>query len=332
MVSGAEAVDLTEVYALGDNETEAPETGYSTEIPTGKDPGTYYVWYRVEEDGTAVSKARCVVAAIAGKPVSITAKDQTVSVKGKIRQGVGMVDVSGILEGHRLMKVKLVSSGTAAVTSEGIIIPSDAVILAREGNVTGNYDITYEPGVLTVKKAQSKPSYDDPTEKGDEDEKEDQDEEEEDNGDKEDKEDKPDKETDPDKPEEVRYFAEWVNGKWYNKDGTQTYRPKAVWKRNEKGSYYIDDAGWYPRSRWQKIDGIWYYFNAEGYVVQGEYVQGWWLDRVSGRWTYPYRATWHKNNRGWWYGDSTGWYAKNRTYIIDGKVYKFDADGYLIEN
>jgi len=82
---------------------------------------------------------------------------------------------------------------------------------------------------------------------------------------------------------------------------------------------------------WQNIDGSCYYFNTEGYAVQGEYVQGWWLDKKSCRQVYPYMAAWHKNIRGWWYGDSSGWYAKKGTYIIDGVRYTFDAEGYLAE-
>ena len=383
LVSGAEAVDLTVVYTLGENETEAPETGYSAEVPTGKDAGTYYVWYRVTEaDGTAVSKPRCVAAAIAEKPVSITAKDQTVSYKGSIAQGVNMVDVSGILEGHRLEGIMLDSDSTSIVTSGGTITPSDALIMAGDADVTDNYDITYETGVLTVRE-NSIPLSVDPPKKG-EDEK----------GGK--TEEEGEKKPDPDKPEEptVQYSSEWVEGKWYNRDGTQTYKPKGGWKTDKKGTYYIDSAGWYPRNRWQRIDGksyyfdrygymernayrngwymgsdgVWdgkkkadgwrqysggwryftadgipladgwqnidgscYYFNTEGYAVQGEYVQGWWLDKKSCRQVYPYMAAWHKNIRGWWYGDSSGWYAKKGTYIIDGVRYTFDAEGYLAE-
>lgn len=123
------------------------------------------------------------------------------------------------------------------------------------------------------------------------------------------------------------YANEWVNGKWYGKDGSRTYAPVGKWKHNSKGWWYADTAGWYPKNCWQKIDGVWYYFHANGYAAQNEFVKGWWLGGNCAC-TYSYRSTWHKNSKGWWYGDPSGWYAKKKTYTIDGKAYHFDAKGY----
>ena len=40
------------VYALGTDKDTAPaEDAYSETVPTGKDAGTYYVWYKVLGDG-----------------------------------------------------------------------------------------------------------------------------------------------------------------------------------------------------------------------------------------------------------------------------------------
>ena len=127
------------------------------------------------------------------------------------------------------------------------------------------------------------------------------------------------------------YSSEWVKGKWYNKDGTQTYKPLGKWYKNKKGWWYEDESGWYPKNIWQKIDGKWYYFKADGYAAAGEYVQGWWLDAKTCQCTYPYKAMWHKNNKGWWYGDASGWYARNGSFIIDGISYTFNRWGYLTD-
>ena len=127
------------------------------------------------------------------------------------------------------------------------------------------------------------------------------------------------------------YSSEWVKGKWYNKDGTQTYKPVGTWHKNKKGWWYEDESGWYPRNRWQKIDGKWYYFKSDGYAAAGEYVQGWWLNAKTCQCTYPYRAKWHRNQNGWWYGDASGWYARNGIIIINGTDYSFDRRGYLID-
>ena len=40
--------------------------------------------------------------------------------------------------------------------------------------------------------------------------------------------------------------------------------------------------------------------------------------------------SWHKSDKGWWYGDSS-WFAKNIEITIEGKSYKFDENGYLID-
>ena len=39
-------------YALGNNATTAPASGWSTFIPMGNDPGVYYVWYMAKGDET----------------------------------------------------------------------------------------------------------------------------------------------------------------------------------------------------------------------------------------------------------------------------------------
>ena len=42
--------------------------------------------------------------------------------------------------------------------------------------------------------------------------------------------------------------------------------------------WYIEDSlGWYPVSKWQKIDGCWYYFEASGYMAVKRYIDGYWV-------------------------------------------------------
>ena len=52
-------------YALGTDSTTPPADGWSTDIPTGTEPGTYYVWYRVigDQNHKDVDPA-CVVVSI----------------------------------------------------------------------------------------------------------------------------------------------------------------------------------------------------------------------------------------------------------------------------
>ena len=75
------------------------------------------------------------------------------------------------------------------------------------------------------------------------------------------------------------YSEEWVNGYWYEKDGSQTYEYKGEWKENDKGWWFEDSSGWYPVSKWQKIDGKWYYFKDTGYMAADEWIDGWYCGK-----------------------------------------------------
>ncbi|MCR5632223.1 MAG: hypothetical protein K6F60_01900 [Eubacterium sp.] len=125
-----------------------------------------------------------------------------------------------------------------------------------------------------------------------------------------------------------KYKNEWRDGRWYDSNGNQSYSGRLKWKHNSKGWWVEDTAGWYPRSKWQKIDGVWYYFNSSGYMASDEWYDGYWFNS-NGSWTYPSRGSWHSSGRGWWYGDSSGWYARNQWQKIDGYWYYFDGSGYM---
>lgn len=124
------------------------------------------------------------------------------------------------------------------------------------------------------------------------------------------------------------YKSEWVNGRWYDADGNQTYEGTLSWKSNSTGWWVEDSAGWYPVSCWQKIDGDWYYFDDTGYMASSEWRDGCWLGS-SGAWNYEGVGSWHKDSKGWWFGDTSGWYAYSEWQKINGEWYYFNASGYL---
>ncbi len=120
---------------------------------------------------------------------------------------------------------------------------------------------------------------------------------------------------------------EWINGKWYDKNGKQSYGPRGGWRRNSKGWWFEDSSGWYPHSQWQKIDGYWYYFTADGYMDYSEYRDGCWL-RSDGSWDERYSSgTWHLDSKGWWYSDGN-WYPASQSLWVDGTKYHFNSSGY----
>lgn len=70
---------------------------------------------------------------------------------------------------------------------------------------------------------------------------------------------------------------EWRGGYWLSSNGALEYVYTASWKHNSTGWWFEDASGWYPSNRWQKIDGCWYYFDASGYMVTSQYVDGYWI-------------------------------------------------------
>ena len=121
---------------------------------------------------------------------------------------------------------------------------------------------------------------------------------------------------------------EWYNGYWYNADGTQTYPAVLTWQGGGNSWWVQDTQGWYPTSKWVKIDGAWYYFTASGYMDYSEYRDGYWLNADGTASTTYTHGTWKSDSHGWWYEDN-GWYPVNQSLWIDGVKYYFGADGYM---
>ena len=66
LVNAGTANGGTMQYALGTDNTTAPETGFADTIPAGKNAGTYYVWYKVAGDSNhSDSEAACVSVTVA---------------------------------------------------------------------------------------------------------------------------------------------------------------------------------------------------------------------------------------------------------------------------
>ena len=78
------------------------------------------------------------------------------------------------------------------------------------------------------------------------------------------------------------------------------------WKRNDTGWWWEHHDGSYPKEKFEKIDGTWYYFDSSGYMLSDK-----WKKHSDGKWYYldPSGAM------------STGWKK------INGKWYYFNRDG-----
>ena len=108
-----------------------------------------------------------------------------------------------------------------------------------------------------------------------------------------------------------------------------TYPGTLQWKNNATGWWVEDTDGWYPTDKWQKIDGVWYYFKPDGYMAANEYYKGYWFN-ADGSWDEKYFLSWKSNATGWWVEDISGWWPSSSWLKIDGYWYYFDASGYMV--
>ena len=128
---------------------------------------------------------------------------------------------------------------------------------------------------------------------------------------------------------EKKYSNEWADGRWYDRNGSQTYQGIGGWKHNKKGYWYQDSTGWYPKNRWQKIDGKWYYFDQKGWMESSAIRDGYYLG-TDGAWEgSPKAPGWKKDAKGFWYALPGKSYLKKTWCKIDGKWYYFGSDGYM---
>ena len=125
-----------------------------------------------------------------------------------------------------------------------------------------------------------------------------------------------------------KYSDEWIEGKWYNRDGSQTYDGILEWKQDSDGWWVQDSNGWYPKNLWVKIDGEWYYFTEDGYMDYAEYRDGIWLNGDGTSSLLYTNGQWKSDSAGWWYEDGD-WYPVNQYLWIDGVEYHFNSAGYM---
>ena len=138
-------------------------------------------------------------------------------------------------------------------------------------------------------------------------------------------------EEDAKKSVKTNYKDEWINGKWYDSNGVNSYTGILEWRSDGTGWWVQDSDSWYPADLWQKIDGVWYYFKPDGYMAANEYYNGYWFNK-DGSWDPQYNLKWMSNASGWWVEDLSGWWPANSWLKIDGCWYYFDGSGYMVSN
>ncbi len=138
---------------------------------------------------------------------------------------------------------------------------------------------------------------------------------------------------------------EWYEDKWVWEDEEGKEHSESDWyyagkdgalKKGwfqDKGKWYYLDAKWawmYSDGMWTMSDGKTYGFKKNGEMVTGWYQFNdvWYYFKDSGKMA---EKEWVKSGNSWYYLKDSGQMAKSETLTIDGKAYKFDANGAWIE-
>jgi hypothetical protein len=133
-----------------DGESEVPASEYTVNISNNVNSGTATVEVLDVANGNYTVNGTKTFDIKKAK-VNVTALPQTVKQDSAILTGTESAVLTGAASGHYLSSVILNSTSTSAKTNAGTITASSAVIKDAAGNdVTRNYDISYNTGVLTV--------------------------------------------------------------------------------------------------------------------------------------------------------------------------------------
>ena len=126
-----------------DGQPLAAENNYTVTYADNTNAGTA----TVAVTGTSFTGTVEKTFSIGKATLTIKAKDQTITYGENIAQGPDQVTLTALCTGDTLQSVTLAAAGTD-------ITPSAAQIQNASGtDVTGNYDIDYQPGSLTINKA-----------------------------------------------------------------------------------------------------------------------------------------------------------------------------------
>ena len=129
------------------------------------------------------------------------------------------------------------------------------------------------------------------------------------------------------------YLASWgISRSQFKNDIENGLTVEKGWQNNDKGYWYVKEDGSYPKDQFEKIDGVWYYFDENGYMLADK-----WKKRPDGTWYYfdksgEMASDWKKVNGKWYYfkhdGEMvTGWVKYQDTwYYLDSK------DGNMVSN
>ena len=136
---------------------------------------------------------------------------------------------------------------------------------------------------------------------------------------------------------------QWVlnNGKyWYrHQDGSYT---KNDFEVIQGQTYYFDSNG-YMVNGWKQVGTDWYYFNKAGHMIKNQWIDNYYFEAdgkmATNKWIGNYYVDsnglytpdkWVLTNGKYWYRHQDGSYTKNDFEVIEGQTYYFDSNGYMV--
>lgn len=103
------------------------------------------------------------------------------------------------------------------------------------------------------------------------------------------------------------------------------------WKHDDKGWWYVEADGGYPKETWKLIAGKWYLFDRKGYACEGWQKDGgswYYLEPAPHCWM---RTGWLLDGGAWYFLDwESGKMAASTCLKLDGRWYAFGGDGKLL--
>ncbi|HET2887773.1 TPA: autolysin, partial [Streptococcus pneumoniae] len=76
------------------------------------------------------------------------------------------------------------------------------------------------------------------------------------------------------------YLASWgISREQFKQDIENGLSAATGWQKNGTGYWYVHSDGSYPKDKFEKINGTWYYFDGSGYMLSDR-----WKKHTDGNW------------------------------------------------
>ena len=135
-----------------------------------------------------------------------------------------------------------------------------------------------------------------------------------------------------------------IQGKWYyfNKDGimlsdtifdgyiltSSGAMVDSGWSKLQDKWYYANAYGKISQQKWEKVGGVWYYFDKDGIMLSNTIFDGY-IFTNSGAMA---ESAWVKQDGKWYYAQTSGQLSKNKWDKIGGTWYYFNKDTTMASN